>query len=349
MGKEISDKTADNIQRLTSQEITDLLSDYDLEVDGAEEQDPGIWRLITDRGIHCLHVVNFSRPRLMFIHSVMEHLARKGYKNAPRMIRNKHGQAFTCPKSGIAIYLTDWQAGRRFSFSRTDQAVAICRLLARLHISAVDFVPQEGSLKLEAWGQWPEKLRYRKGEIKVLAEQIEAKPQQSKAERAFLANLDYFLEQADKAIQLLDSEDYYALVNREKAFGALCFRDIGTRNVKKQDGELLLTSVDYAICDLRVYDLARLLLRACGGTSWNWEKAHLMLREYEEIRSLSPEEKKALLALVTFPRYYWLSGKKYLARYLSHGDASGDLLKKVIKAEGDRVEFLNRLQQYIYN
>ncbi|HEX3032572.1 MAG TPA: CotS family spore coat protein [Bacillota bacterium] len=349
MGRQNSDKVAENAQRMTTQEITDLLSDYDLVVDGAEEQAPGIWRLITDGGLYCLHVVNFSRPRLLFIHSVMEHLAKKGYKNTPRMIRNKHGEAFSCPQPGTAVYLTEWHAGRPFSFSRTDQAVSICRLLARLHLHAVDFVPLQGSLNLEAWGQWPEKLRHRKEEIRLLAGQIDAKEHHSKAERNFLSNLSYFLEQADKALEILDSEEYYALVNREKAFGALCFRDIGTRNVKRQDGDLNITSLDYAICDLRIYDLAKLLQRACGGTNWNWEKAFQMLKEYEEIRPLSPEEKKVLLALITFPRYYWLYAKKYLARYLSTGDASGDMLKKVIKCEGDRVEFLNRLNQYVYN
>lgn len=331
---------------LTLQEIAELMKDYDLEVDGAEEQGNGVWRLITDRGIRCLHLVKYSEPRLLFIYSVMEHLAQKGLRNGPRMIRNKHGQAFSFLEPGLAFYLTDWLHGRPCSFSRTDQAQEVARLLGKLHLAAEGFQPVEGSARLEAWGQWPDKFRFRLGELQKFGELAGAREYKEKIDKLFLENLGYYLEQGEKAANMLSGTEYRELVERESQLGAFCFRDVGSKHILRQEGQLVITGFDYCICDLRVYDLSRLLRKMCSGNHWDWSKARTVLEEYETIRPVSAAEKKVLLALMTFPRKFWLYGRKYYKKTNSESSEVADRLKRTIRSEGERVEFLNRLQEY---
>lgn len=331
---------------LTLQEIAELMADYDLELDGAGEQGNGVWRLITDRGIRCLHLVRYSEARLLFIHSVMEHLAQKGLRDGTRMIRNKHGQAFSFLEPGLAFYLTEWLHGRPCSFSRTDQAQEVARLLGKLHLAAEGFQPAEGSARLEAWGQWPDKFRFRLRELQEFGEQARANGPKEKINKLYLENLDYYLGQGEQAADLLSGPEYLELVEQESQLGTFCFRDVGNKHILRQEGKLVITGFDYCICDLRVYDLSRLLRKVCSGNHWDWTKAKTILEEYETIRPLSVAEKKALLALLTFPRKFWLYGRKYYRKGKGENAEVADRLKRTIRSEGERVGFLNRLQQY---
>ncbi|MFZ3172239.1 MAG: CotS family spore coat protein [Carboxydocellales bacterium] len=331
---------------LTLQEIAELMVDYDLEVDGADEQGNGIWRLITDRGIRGLHLVRFSEPRLLYLYSVMEHLAQQGLRKGPRMIRNKHGQPFSVLESGRAVYLTDWLHGRPCSFSRTDQTQEVARLLAKLHLAAEGFQPEPGSASLQVWGQWPDKFIFRLRELRQFGEQAKASEAKSKLDKLYLENLDYYLHQGEQAMELLDGPEYQALVEQESTLGVFCFRDIEGKHILCQEGSLVINSFDYCIGDLRAYDLSRLLRKMGSGNHWDWPKAKAVLAEYTSIRPLTRGEKKALLALLTFPRKFWLYSRRYYTKGQVESGELVDRLKRAIRSEGERVEFLNRLQDY---
>lgn len=340
-----SNKIQQALQMPTLQEIRDLVSDYELELDSAEQTGEGAWRLVTDRGVRCLHLVKYSEARLLFIHSVMEHLAAKGLRVWLRMIRNRHGQAFTVLESGLGLYLTDWLPGRPCSLSRTDQAQDTARLLARLHIGAEGFQPLEGSVVPVAWGQWPAKLKARLRDLQDFREAARLKGNKNKFARSYLTNIDYFMEQGSKALTSLEGPEYDILVEKERETGVFCFRAIDSGQVIKQAGELVLSTYDYCICDLRVYDLARLLHKVGWSNHWDWGKTLSVLEAYEEIRRLSPEEKKVLLAWLTFPRKFWLYGRRYFLQTGGDNTGMSDWLKRSLRHEDKRAEFLDLLEQ----
>ncbi len=340
---------AKELTRLSLPEIAELMQDYELEVDGAEEQGEGVWRLVTDRGIRCLHLVRLSEPRLLFINSVMEHLANRGIRNSVRMIKNKYGQAFSFTEAGKGFYLTDWLPGRPCSFTRTDQVQEVARLLATIHTAAENVRYFQGSACLEGWGDWPNKFSFRILKLRDIALEIRDKQHKGKTEKLFLENLEYFLAQAEKALSLLLMADYQELVEQERSLNCFCLRDIGSRNILRHEGALSITGFDYCICDLRVYDLARLLRKFGTSSHWDWSKSLSVLQAYESIRPLSIVEKKVLLALLTFPRKYWLYSKKYFTNDKGEKEGVSDRLKRTVRSEGERIEFLNRLQEYVYN
>ena len=104
---------------------------------------------------------------------------------------------------------------------------------------------------------------------------------------------------------------------------------------------------DYAINDLRVYDLGRFLRSLVSRNQWSWELGQEILDTYSTLRPLSPEEKHVLIAFLTFPRTYWLYAGRYYRNDKNYHEK--DILRKFkqcLEEEGQRVTFLNQLADY---
>lgn len=129
--------------------------------------------------------------------------------------------------------------------------------------------------------------------------------------------MEWFLQRAQYAVELLDETEYDSL--REKVWreGQVCHGEYNQHNVlmlKGEDETVAVTNFGHWNFDIQMADLYRFMRKILEKYNWNLNLAQEMLREYHRIRPISKAEWQNLRVRFTYPEKYW----KLANYYYSH-------------------------------
>ena len=212
----------------------------------------------------------------------------------------------------MTFTLQHWYEGRECDTKSRDDIIKSVRTLARLHIL----------MKMEPVEEYRERslrdeyLRHNQ-ELRKIRKFIRKKGASCVFEKDYLASVEWFLQRAQYAAELLDETEYDSL--REQAWkeGQVCHGEYNQHNVLMLKGDneaVAVTNFSRWNFDIQMADLYRFMRKILEKHNWNLNLAQEMLREYHRIRPISKAEWQNLRVRFTYPEKYW----KLANHYYSH-------------------------------
>lgn len=266
--------------------------------------------LETDEGPMFLKRWKFGDDDLQFIACAHAHLTANGFRSILPFRRAIDGRS--CARvDGEAFVLTDWITARESEYSDPSDLEKATEVLAELHLAARGFLPDAPKHRIE-WGNWPEKFAHRLQEMELFRTIAGGRPRPTHFDRKYQSGVDYFLDQGRTAIKMIEASPYKRLVERAKKDGGICHHDYAHHNVLlTEDGRAYIVDWDYSVCDLRIHDLASLIIRNMKVSAWDLDLAKRILEIYEGRFPVSGDELKAMAGFLTWPQDYWQIGVQY--------------------------------------
>ena len=286
------------------------LAKYELTADRSART-RGALLCYTSQGLVILREFHGSEKKLKKQQELLLHLKECGM-NTDYFLQNTQESLVSKDKDQMAFTLQHWYEGRECDTKSRDDIIKSVRTLARLHIL----------MKMEPVEEYRERslrdeyLRHNQ-ELRKIRKFIRKKGASSVFEKDYLASVEWFLQRAQYAVELLDETEYDSL--REKVWreGQVCHGEYNQHNVlmlKGEDETAAVTNFGHWNFDIQMADLYRFMRKILEKYNWNLNLAQEMLREYHRIRPISKAEWQNLRVRFTYPEKYW----KLANYYYSH-------------------------------
>ena len=286
------------------------LAQYELTADRSART-RGALLCYTSQGLLILREFHGSEKKLKKQQELLLHLKECGM-NTDYFLQNTQESLVSKDKDQMAFTLQHWYEGRECDTKSRDDIIKSVRTLARLHIL----------MKMEPVEEYRERslrdeyLRHNQ-ELRKIRKFIRKKGASSVFEKDYLASVEWFLQRAQYAVELLDETEYDSL--REKVWreGQVCHGEYNQHNVlmlKGEDETAAVTNFGHWNFDIKMADLYRFMRKILEKYNWNLNLAQEMLREYHRIRPISKAEWQNLRVRFTYPEKYW----KLANYYYSH-------------------------------
>lgn len=286
------------------------LAQYELTADRSART-RGALLCYTSQGLLILREFHGSEKKLKKQQELLLHLKECGM-NTDYFLQNTQESLVSKDKDQMAFTLQHWYEGRECDTKSRDDIIKSVRMLARLHIL----------MKMEPVEEYRERslrdeyLRHNQ-ELRKIRKFIRKKGASSVFEKDYLASVEWFLQRAQYAVELLDETEYDSL--REKVWreGQVCHGEYNQHNVlmlKGEDETAAVTNFGHWNFDIQMADLYRFMRKILEKYNWNLNLAQEMLREYHRIRPISKAEWQNLRVRFTYPEKYW----KLANYYYSH-------------------------------
>lgn len=288
-----------------------VLKEYAFMPRGITTIQQDVFKVKTDSGDVCLKRADKREKKIVFIYSVLKHLTEKGFTKVSAPVPTKNGTPIVTEGEDV-YFVTEWVPGVPCDFERDDHIAAASRTLAEFHqfSKGMDVLP--GGKARSMYDKWPEKLEDRLDALKDFKKKVLKKSKRNDFEQRYLEYADFFITQGEKALQTLKNSAYQEIAKEAEKEGTFTHRDVAARNfIIGKNGEAYLIDFDYCRYDLRITDVVRLIERTLKAHKWRLEKADLILRNYNSINPLKPEEYKVILAFLQFPQKFWRVADRY--------------------------------------
>ena len=286
------------------------LAQYELTADRSART-RGALLCYTSQGLLILREFHGSEKKLKKQQELLLHLKECGM-DTDYFLQNTQESLVSRDKDQMAFTLQQWYEGRECDTKSRDDIIKSVRTLARLHIL----------MKMEPVEEYRERslrdeyLRHNQ-ELRKIRKFIRKKGASSAFEKDYLASVEWFLQRAQDAVELLEETQYDRL--REQAWreGQVCHGEYNQHNVLMLKGEneaTAVTNFGHWSFDIQMADLYRFMRKILEKYNWNLKLAQEILREYNRIRTISEAEWQNLRVRFTYPEKYW----KLANYYYSH-------------------------------
>lgn len=262
----------------------------------------------TDSGKRLIKMTSLKPDRINFIAEVKEHLYKNGFCNTDRNIFTNSGNS-CITYNEQTIYMSNFIEGRESNLDHREESIKCARLLAKMHKASNGYVNSENSSPRSELGRLPGCYRKRLDEIKKLKKT--AQKGKMKFDNMMCKYVDYFYDLGERALNILDTSDYYDLVEEAEKSKNISHHDFNHHNIYVQNDEMYLINFEYCCYDLKVYDLVNLLRRKMRKCQWDIDEAAIIINEYSKIESLCESELDLMKVMLMFPQKFWRVINKY--------------------------------------
>lgn len=326
--------------------LEQVLAEYDVKVSKITletyKEKKGVWWIHTDRGKYILKKMPMSSDRLLFVLSAMEHLAANGV-NLPKTIITKNGALFA-EIAGAAFILSEAVTAKPPSYNIPSELAMIMRGMAGFHAASRGFIPPEEAKIRSHLGIWPKSYLEKIEDLKKFR-QLAAKNKGAQFDATYLEECDYFISLAEKCLVTLVASPYNKLVNAAGETINLCHQDFAAGNLGLVGKDCLFVfDTDGITYDLPARDIRKIcnkVMKKRGGWEANLFKE--MLKTYNEVNPLTPEDYEVFLTDLRFPHlFYGIASKYYQNREKEWPDQKyTQRLLSMIKTEKSKIAVLD--------
>lgn len=293
---------------VTYELTTDIFEAFDLRIDDIVPI-RSVYMIYTDKGVKVLKKINYGIEDLMFINKTVEHIISNGYPYVVPFMRTIDGQFYLKRDDGIYVVL-NLVDGREADYQNPIDLNMAAKALCRLHIASrgMGSVPVQRD-NLYSWIPSFEKKAADLMKFKEIAEFHEIK---SGFDRLYLDYMDIFYKDALESIRLLKASNYYKLCDYTAEERGICHHDLAYHNlIIDRDNNVHFLDFDFCILDLRVHDLANLIVKSIKNCNWDMEKARGVVENYCSIERLNSDEVEVLYDFLVFPQDFYDISKCY--------------------------------------
>lgn len=272
----------------------------------------GVYHLKTSQGVKCLKKISYGTQKLLFVYGAKEHLYKNGFPNIDRYFLNTEGNPYAVVNEDIYT-LSQWIEGRECDFHNDEDLVIASESLALLHIASKGYEPPENSKLKSDLGRWPHLMDKRIKSFEKMKEMVrKKKSNKTDFDINYLKTIDYYKEMGKRAIQILNSSNYFEICRITEEDKSFCHHDYTYHNIIiDNDNKVNVIDFDYCKREVRVYDLANFMIKVLKRKNWDVEVAKVIINGYNSVSPLREDEYKVLYAFLVFPQRYWRLCNRY--------------------------------------
>ena len=253
-------------------------------------------------------------------------------------MRTKEGEPFSVNEEETKYILYQAYPGAECDTKNRSDMFSAVKELALLHQSAQNY---EGSVpEFLRSGQNSLLMLYEKRnrELNKVKNYIRAKKKKNDFEMMFAVWYPEYVKKAKETTDILKD-----LGRQEKLIG-FCHGDYNQHNVIFSQEGIAVVHFENFLYQERVGDLANFIRKMMEKNNWNAGLGMDLIRNYDRVKKLSPEELKYLYVYLAYPEKFWKIANRY---YNSHkawlSGRNIEKLEKVIAQEDAREQFLQML------
>ena len=266
-----------------------------------------VWKLYDKSGLYCLKRLRHDPEKCLFSIEAQKFMFDKG-ANVPGIIENVFGKYFTEYK-GQTFVLYNWLEGRHLKLKRKKNLKLLVKGLAGFHLASSGFHAEQGTLISTKLGRWPHQYSSMRDRL-VRWKETARKEASKKLSQVYLENADYFIDLAEKAMELLKESDYMKWVREVEKRKTLCHQDYGESNALLTEKGIYVLDFDGVTYDLPVRDLRKIISKFMANREgWNEEVLRKVMRWYEAVNPLTAEQRRVLMIDLLFPHEFHNTAK----------------------------------------
>lgn len=295
-----------------------------------------VFIISSDKGNKVFKKIDYSIEELEFINSAIEYIKNK-FSRVMSFEKTVDGEVYTLWNNEVYCVMNLIE-GRECDYNNPVDVAIASKALGELHRASEGFKTDLAYKNLKGNTIEMFKRRYEEmGFFKNIAELHEYK---TEFDDLFLNNVDYYMNEINKSIKLLETSPYYKLCGEEDKI-ALCHHDLAYHNILINNEEAYFIDFDYAIVDLKIHDLCNFMLKAIKHSAFDMEKVDIIINNYCMANTIDRKELEVLHALLTFPQdFYSISRDYYTKRKEWEEEVFVDRFKRKLDFKEDRDEFL---------
>lgn len=265
----------------------------------------GMYLCNTDKGVKQVKKIEGTKDKILVEHTAKEILYNKGFKNIDRFCISNEGMPYYIFNNCIYT-MCDYIDGVECDLNKNlKQSV---EQLANMHKLAY------GLNKCNAPLDLIEFYNKRMVEIVRLKKRITNSSSFSKLDILILKNYDYYLNQCKKAIHILENSNYRQLLENTNSKGTFCHNNYREENIIININGTYTVNFENCSCNIQMLDLAFIIRRYMKKEFCDEVEAYKILEMYNNIKPISNEEMKILLAMLVFPYKFSKICNKYFNR-----------------------------------
>ena len=259
----------------------------------------------TDKGIFIIREFKGSEKKLQKQQELLARLWEQGCL-VDVYIPNKEESLISYDKDGIPYTLQQWFQGRECDARSREDVFSSVRTLAKIHKEMhLDLESDYMETSLE------DEYRRHNQELKKIRRFIRKKGPSCTFEKEYLKHVEWFLEQAETASELLESSSYQKLREEAKKKGNICHGEYNQHNVLITGQGNAVTGFSHWCYGIQTGDLYRFMRKILEKSNWNIQTGREMLNTYDRIRSISKEEIENLKIRFSYPDKFWKLSNYY--------------------------------------
>lgn len=297
----------------------------------------------TDKGLKILKEYKGSEGRAEFLYSLLEFLKEHGQERIDCIVKNKEEKTVTTDIDGTVYMVRDWYEGRECDTKNRDDILRAVRQLADLHKVLREF-PQEipEYLQVQDNTLLLENERHTR-ELKKVRNYVYSKKKKNDFERKFLQSYKMFYQEAEQVVNL--QKQALECTEAGEIYG-ICHGDYNQHNVIFNKQVISVLNFEKSSYDVQAGDLGNFMRKIMEKHNWNMGLGRDMLFAYEQVRTMTLEERKQLYIRLAYPEKFW----KIANHYFNSSKAwvcgrNLEKLEKIIAQNEARESFLLLMQK----
>lgn len=303
-----------------------------------------VFILITDQGNKILKKVDYDAKELEFIYSGLEYIKNNSFNRVFDFILTNEGKPYLIWNENI-YFVMNLIEGRESEYSNPLDIITASKGIGELHKACEGF-RHENKTRFTC-GKTIENFKRKLQEMELFKNIAMLTEVKSEFDEIFLENYNYYVNQIEDSIKVLEKSSFYKLCSQEDKI-VLCHHDLAHHNILIKDEEAYFVDFDYSVIDLKVHDLCNFMNKVEKRVAYDIEKSKLIIDNYCLNNELSKNELEVLYGMLIFPQDIYNILKEYYTR-IKEWDYS-IFLDKLIKKNDfkeDREEFLELFKNKI--
>lgn len=312
-----------------------LLSNYDVEV-LRTAKGRGAILCETNLGLLIFKEYIGRKNKVVLQNEILSTLHKENVK-AEQIIPNKEGEFLTTDYDGSVYILKTYSAGRECIIKDVGDCQKAVQSLAVLHnVPTEELCIPEGSVQGACVNEYEKHTR----ELRKIRKYLLNRGQKTDFEILLLQNYDYFYLQAAEVFEQMN------LSGEDFTIKRICHGDYQYHNILFEEENTFLINFEKCFIEDVTRDLGLFLRKILEKNFWNEEMGFSLLEAYEEVRTLTQEEKLQLYRRLSYPEKFWKIANFYYNTGKSWIPGKNiEKLYKLLEQENEKKAFLKRYQE----
>lgn len=297
-----------------------------------------------DKGLFILKEYHGPTNKILFQDMLLKHIQEMGVFPVESILRTKEKELIVYDQERVPYIVKSYFEGRECNNRDLEECKQAVRTLAKLHscsdLSEWEYLEDQPVFHIEK-----EYEKHNK-ELKKVRRFLRGKSQKTAFEIYLMEHFDYFF---DMALQVTEEMRYYMkdeeIADRTE-FPIVCHGDYQYHNIIQTEDGMALINFEKCVRDNPVRDLYLFMRKLLEKNNWSQGLGDVLLRSYDEIRTLSERDYMQLYYRFAYPEKFW----KIVNFYYNSGKAwipgrNMEKLEKLLSQEKERLDFLEMVFQ----
>ncbi len=263
---------------------------------------------------------------------------------AEQIVYTKEEQALFTDTDETRYYMRTWFEGRECDTRNREDILCAVRRLARFHMDVAGFEEPLPQMMTRTPDFLERECGRHTRELHKVRNYIMSKKKKNEFETAFLNEYQYYLSQADDAVNRIQNMDK----EPSGEYFGICHGDYSQHNLLFTAAGPVIINYERFCRDAYISDFAHFFRKIMEKHNWNTGLGMDLISAYDKVRRLARWELQQLAVRMVYPEKFWKVANHYFnSRKSWANNRDSEKLSKICAQEKERTEFLKILSYFV--